>query len=111
MTRTKNFAEVIRAQLSRDEDLAEGVEIESFNADIAMKVYEARREARLTQRQLAERVGTQQSVISRIEDADYDGHSLSLLRRIAKALELSVRIEFYPSPAARRAPQTKKPLK
>jgi predicted transcriptional regulator len=40
----------------------------------------------LTQEQLAERIGTTQSVISRLEDCDYDGHSLSMLNRIAGAL-------------------------
>ena len=44
-------------------------------------------EAGLTQQQLAALVGTTQSVISRLEDADYDGHSLSILNRIAAALQ------------------------
>jgi predicted transcriptional regulator len=43
--------------------------------------------AKLTQKQLAALVGTQQSVISRIEDADYDGHSLTMRKRIAVALK------------------------
>jgi hypothetical protein len=33
-------------------------------------------------------------MISRLEDADYDGHSLALLRRIASALEKRVEIRF-----------------
>jgi len=98
MARTKNLADVIRAKLATDPELAEGVEQEAFNADLATKVYEARRAARLTQKQLADRVGTQQSVISRIEDADYDGHSLGLLKRIASALSLKLRVEFYGQP-------------
>mgnify|MGYP001586767774 CR=1 FL=1 len=49
-------------------------------------IYELRMEAGLTQKELAKRVGTTQSVISRIEDADYDGHSLSILNRIATSL-------------------------
>jgi ribosome-binding protein aMBF1 (putative translation factor) len=98
MGRTKNFADVIRAKLAANPDLAEAVEDESSNAHIAMQVYEARTAAGLTQKQLAERVGTQQSVISRIEDADYDGHSLSLLKRIARALGKKLLVEFYASP-------------
>jgi predicted transcriptional regulator len=46
-----------------------------------------RTEAGLTQERLAELVGTTQSVISRLEDSDYDGHSLSMLSRIAEALQ------------------------
>jgi len=43
---------------------------------------------------LAQLVGTTQSVISRIEDSDYDGHSLGLLRRIAEAMDKKLRIVF-----------------
>jgi ribosome-binding protein aMBF1 (putative translation factor) len=95
VTHTRNFVDVIRAKLRADPELADMVEEESFNADLASKVYELRTAAGLSQKQLAELVGTQQSVISRIEDADYDGHSLKLLRRIAKALSKRIRIEFY----------------
>ena len=47
MARTRNFADVIRAKLAANPDLAEGVEQEAFNADIAMKVYRVRTEAGL----------------------------------------------------------------
>ncbi len=95
MARTRDFTKIIHAELAADPELAEAVEFESINADIAAKVYEARTAAGLSQKKLAELVGTQQSVISRIEDADYDGHSLNLLRRIARVLGKRLRIEFY----------------
>jgi predicted transcriptional regulator len=59
---------------------------ERMNAEIARLLYDMRTEAGLTQEQLAELVGTTQSVISRLEDSDYDGHSLSMLNRIAEAM-------------------------
>lgn len=74
------------------------VEEESFNADIAQQVYDLRTEAKLTQKQLADMVSTQQSVISRIEDADYDGHSLALLKRIARALKRRLKVDFCAQP-------------
>ena len=52
--------------------------------------------AGLTQAELAKRIGTQPSQISRIEDADYTGHSVETLRRIAKALNATLRIELVP---------------
>ena len=64
--------------------------------DIAHKIYQLRTKAGLTQRQLAKLVGTTASVICRLEDADYDGHSLPLLRRIATALSRRVEIRFLP---------------
>lgn len=50
--------------------------------------------ARLTLDQFAELVGLTQSVIARLEDADYDGHSLNMLNRIAAALNKRVDIRF-----------------
>lgn len=59
---------------------------ETLNARVARMIHDARRRAGLTQAALAELVGTSQSVIARLEDADYRGHSLSMLQRIAAAL-------------------------
>ena len=89
------MADWIRAQMARDPDLAQAVAEEELNARIAQQVYEFRKKAELTQKELADRIGTQQSVISRIEDDDYDGHSLTLLRRIALALGLKLSVEFH----------------
>jgi DNA-binding XRE family transcriptional regulator/putative component of toxin-antitoxin plasmid stabilization module len=64
------------------------------NDHIARKIYRLRQKAGLTQKQLAKRVGTTSSVISRLENADYDGHSMAMLRRIAAALDKRVEIRF-----------------
>jgi DNA-binding XRE family transcriptional regulator len=77
-------------------EMAELLEQERGNLDIARKIYELRTKANLSQAELAKKVGTTQSVISRLEDADYDGHSLAMLRRIASALEQRVEIRFLP---------------
>jgi transcriptional regulator with XRE-family HTH domain len=70
------------------------VEEERCNANVARRIYKLRTKAGLSQRQLAERVGTTASVICRLEDADYDGHSLTMLRRIAQALNHRVQIHL-----------------
>jgi DNA-binding XRE family transcriptional regulator len=74
-----------------------------INAEIARKIYELRTKAGLTQQQLAERVGTSKSAICRLEDADYEGHSLSMLKRIAEALDKRVEIRFMPAKRLRTA--------
>jgi DNA-binding XRE family transcriptional regulator len=51
------------------------------NEEIARKLLELRTEAGLTQAQLAKLIGTTTSVISRLEDADYAGHSLAVESR------------------------------
>jgi DNA-binding XRE family transcriptional regulator len=79
----------------KPERLAE-LEEARASAEVARKVYELRTKAKLTQKELAERVGTTASVISRLEDDDYEGHSLAMLRRIATALNKRVEIRFVP---------------
>jgi len=71
-------------------------ELEQTRREMAlgMKIRQAREEAGLTQQELAAMIGTQPSAISRIEDADYDGHSVSLLARVADALEMRLVIDF-----------------
>lgn len=61
---------------------------------VARKIYQLRKRAGLTQGQLAKLVGTTTSVICRLEDAEYEGHSLAVLRRIAGALNKRVELRF-----------------
>jgi len=76
---------------------------EQANAAIARNLYALRQKAKLTQTQLAKLVGTTASVISRLEDADYSGHSLSMLRRVAAALGTRVDVRFVPAARKDRA--------
>jgi transcriptional regulator with XRE-family HTH domain len=72
-------------------------EEEFANAEPARKIDTLRTDASLSQRQLAKLVGTTASVICRLEDADDQGHSLAMLRRIAPALNKRVEIRFIPA--------------
>ena len=72
-------------------------------AVVARQIYTLRKAAGLTQRELAARVGTKDPVICRLEDDDYSGHSLSMLRRIAGALGKRVEIRFVSKPGAKSA--------
>ena len=62
--------------------------------ELARKIYELREQAGLTQARLARLVGTTASVISRLEDSDYEGRSLTMLKRIAAAVNKRVEIRF-----------------
>ena len=73
-----------------------------LNAEIAQEIYALRTKAGLTQKQLAGLVGTTDSVISRLEDADYAGHSLRMLQRISAALNHRIEIHFVPLRARRK---------
>jgi ribosome-binding protein aMBF1 (putative translation factor) len=85
-----------RRYVAGDVRRAAEVERERTNAEVAQLIYDRRVAAGLTQKQLAKLVGTTQSVISRLEDADYEGHSLTMLQRIAGALGERITIDMEP---------------
>lgn len=72
------------------------------NDDIARKLITLRLHAGLTQRQLAKLVGTTASAICRLENADYEGHSLAMLNRVAAALRQRVELRFVPVSQGKR---------
>ncbi|HEV8147262.1 MAG TPA: helix-turn-helix transcriptional regulator [Bryobacteraceae bacterium] len=76
------------------------VDEEIVNVEAAQMVYDLRKKAGLSQRELAKKVGTTASVICRMEQADHEG-SLPMLRRIAGALNR--RLELRAVPLRRRA--------
>lgn len=88
----------------REVDWQPLVERARVNRDVAHAIYDLRSAHGLTQQQLAELVGTRQSVIARLEDADYEGHSLTMLTRIAAAVDHRVKVEFVP--LTERLPRT-----
>ncbi|HBI45420.1 MAG TPA: transcriptional regulator [Planctomycetales bacterium] len=69
------------------------VEQERANAKIAQAIYDLRTSLGLSQREFAKRVKTSASVICRLEDAEYEGHSTGILERIASALDQTLQME------------------
>ena len=72
------------------------------NDSVARKLTVLRLRAGMTQRQLAKLVGTTPSAICRLENADYEGHSLAMLNRIAAALDQRVELRFVPVSQGKR---------
>jgi ribosome-binding protein aMBF1 (putative translation factor) len=66
------------------------------NVKAAQLLYDMRNAAGLSQREFAKRVGTTASVICRLEDADYSGHTLQMLNRIASALGRRIELHAVP---------------
>lgn len=75
-----------------DPDLQEMIQVASINTEVAQLIYATRTQAGLTQQYLADLIGTQQTVIEQLEDANYEGHSLSILKQIAQVLNQRVEI-------------------
>ena len=65
--------------------------------DVAMQIAGLRERAGLSQKDLAKLLKTSQQQISRLESPGYEGHSLSMLRRVAKALNAQMRVVFEPT--------------
>lgn len=108
--RTSDGLRVLDRLTGKDAQLRKEIVDARVNFRVAQLIYDARAEAGMTQRQLADLIGTQQSVIARLEDADYDGHSLTMLSRIADALHQRLEVTFVPrqrstSTSRRRVPQ------
>jgi ribosome-binding protein aMBF1 (putative translation factor) len=94
--KTTDALVILDRMAGNNPDLRRLMEEARVNAAAAQLIYAARTKAGLSQAQLAERIGTKQSVISRLEDADYEGHSLNMLQRIAAALGQCLEIRFLP---------------
>ena len=85
--KTNDGMEIIeRLFLRNDPELRKMVDEQFEQFLIGQQIYDLRQEAGLTQEQLAKLIGTTGSAISRLEDADYNGHSLKMLVRITAAL-------------------------
>jgi DNA-binding XRE family transcriptional regulator len=94
---TADAMEILHRRFYEDKpNRLKGLEEARANDEIARKICELRTSAGLTQTQLAKLIGTTASVICRLEDADYEGHSLAMLRRIGAALNQRVEVRFVP---------------
>ena len=97
---TSNAVNILHARyIKGDPKRHDSLREERQNADIATQIYNLRIQAGLSQRELAKKVGTTQSVISRLESADYNGHSLEMLRKIATAMYCRVEVQIVPNDA------------
>ena len=100
-TKTSNAVKILDRMAGESPEIARLTEEARINAKVAQMIYDNRQKAGLSQAELAERIGTKQGVISRLEDADYEGHSLNMLLRVAGALGKQVSIEFSNLPKPR----------
>ena len=97
---TGDAIEILDRLTGDDPEMREMIAEEAVQAQVARMIYDARMAAGLTQKQLADLLGTRQSAIARLEDADDQGHSLGMLRRIAEALNQKLEVRFVPNRAA-----------
>lgn len=84
--RTKDGLKILDWITGNDPELREDIAEANVNFRVAQLIHDARAAAKLTQQQLAHLVGKKQSVIARLEDADYGArdHILSGSDRLVK---------------------------
>ncbi|MBI2440190.1 MAG: helix-turn-helix transcriptional regulator [Lentisphaerae bacterium] len=100
--RKTNFDIFLKDQL-RDPDFAERFKRAGEAWDVAMQIAALRDKAGVSQKDLARKLRTSQQQISRLESPAYEGHSLSMLRRVAHALNAEVKVVFEPVHARKHA--------
>jgi len=93
MKQRTNFNLYLSEQL-KNPDFAERFKKAGEAWDVAIKLSSLRKACGLSQKELAKRVGTSQQQISRLESPSYEGHSLSMLRRVADVLGATVHVEI-----------------
>ena len=93
MKRKTNFDTYLETQL-KDQEFAERFKKAGDAWEIALQIAALRKEAGLSQKELARRLGTSQQQISRLESPSYEGHSLSMLRRVAEVLGATVQVKI-----------------
>jgi ribosome-binding protein aMBF1 (putative translation factor) len=76
------YEKLIGDETAAQEEFEEGL----INIEAAQLLYDMRSRAGLSQRALAGKIGTSASAINRLESADYEGHTIAMVRRIATAL-------------------------
>jgi transcriptional regulator with XRE-family HTH domain len=81
-----------RRYIKNDPAIEASIEEERINSNVAQMIYALRKEKDMTQAELAKTINTTQSVISRLEDSDYKGHSLAMLQKICIALGRKINV-------------------
>lgn len=85
--------DIYKQKLLKDPEFRKLYEESQPEFEIAKAIIRARIERKMTQKELARRMNTTQSVISRVEQAG-TSPSISFLKRVAKALNASLQIQF-----------------
>jgi transcriptional regulator with XRE-family HTH domain len=95
--RRTNFDRYLERQL-QDPEFAARFKHAGEGWDVALQIAAMRERAGLSQKELARLLKTSQQQISRLESPNYEGHSLTMLRRVAHVLNARVRVVFEANP-------------
>ena len=97
MKKKTNFDIFLEEQL-RDPEFKRRFEQAGEAWEVAIQLAALRKARGFSQKQLADKIGTSQQQISRLESPSYQGHSLSMLRRVVEALGGTLKVEILLKP-------------
>ena len=93
MSRAGVSFDSIKQKLMADAEFAEEYERLRPRYEVISQIIEARKEKNMTQEELAKRIGTQKSNISRLESGNYNP-SLDFLIKVAQGLGKELKIQM-----------------
>jgi predicted transcriptional regulator len=96
MAKRKTLLLEIRNELRTNRTLGALYEREVTRLRLANEIAKVREERKLSQAQLARRIGTHQSAIARMERSTYRGYSVATLAKIAAAAGKRLEVRFVP---------------
>ena len=94
MKTTSDAVKIIHHLVKDDEEMQQAIAKAYLNAKIGQLIYDLRQKAELTHQQLADSLDVEQSILEDLEEGDYDGDGLIMLKRIAKIINYSLKLEL-----------------
>ena len=97
MAKRRTLMDEIHDELHGDRELNARFQRELTRLQLAHQIVKLREEHKLSQAQLARRIGTHQSAIARMEQSTYRGYTVATLAKIAAAAGKHLEVRFVPS--------------
>ena len=94
MAKRKSLMVEIHHELLSNRALDALYQRELTRLQLANQIARLRRERKLSQAQLAKRIGTKQSAVARMEQSAYRGYTVTTLAKIAAAVGRNLEIRF-----------------
>jgi predicted XRE-type DNA-binding protein len=96
MAKRKTLMNEIHEELRGNRELNALFQREFTRLQLANQIHALREERKLSQAQLARRIGTHQSAVARMEQNTYRGYTVATLAKIAAAAGKHLEVRFVP---------------
>lgn len=95
MAKLKDF-KTLKDQWLKDPEVRKEYDALKAEFKLAEEIIKARAKAKMTLAELARRIGTKSTAISRLESPNYGKASISMLKKVAQALGCELQIRLIP---------------